>query len=150
MFFSSPILDYGVHTLVMNITAVAGDQSLKLDYITYSDQESNGKNSSSPSSSASPSSSNLHSGSSTSDSAPKVTNSKQIVGGVVGSGIALLLIIAVSLFLWRRRRQTYHQANLMSSSQPFTCSFIFRSDLVYFSDTYVLSRRFRASYHSPG
>ncbi|PBK87132.1 hypothetical protein ARMGADRAFT_1035023 [Armillaria gallica] len=34
VFYSSPILDSGVHTLVMNITAVAGDQSLKLDYIT--------------------------------------------------------------------------------------------------------------------
>ncbi|PBK87128.1 hypothetical protein ARMGADRAFT_1085891 [Armillaria gallica] len=127
MFFSSPILPHGIHTLIMNITSVTGDQSLKLDYIAYSDQESNSNNSSSPpTSSASPSSSNMPSGSSslsgssTSASAPKKTNSKRVVGGVVGGGIALLLIIAGALFWWRRKRQAYQEANLMSSSQPFT------------------------------
>ncbi|KAK0188326.1 hypothetical protein F5146DRAFT_1122553 [Armillaria mellea] len=80
VFFSSPILDTGVHMLVMNITVVTGDQSLKLDYITYSDQVSNNYGSSSPSSSsASASGSNRPSGSSTSDSTPKATNSNRIV-----------------------------------------------------------------------
>ncbi|KAK0224482.1 hypothetical protein EDD85DRAFT_242518 [Armillaria nabsnona] len=127
MFFSSPILPHGIHTLIMNIKNVTGDQSLKLDYITYSDQESNSNHSASPSStSSSPSSPNLPSGSSsspsssTSDSAPEKTSSKHIVGGMVGGGIALLLIIAGALFWWRRKRQAYHQANSMSSSQPFT------------------------------
>ncbi|KAK0224483.1 hypothetical protein EDD85DRAFT_982082 [Armillaria nabsnona] len=127
MFFSSPILPHGIHTLIMNIKNVAGDQSLKLDYITYSDQESNSNHSASPSStSSSPSSPNLPSGSSssstssTSESAPKKTNSKRI-GGVVGGGIALLLlIIAGALFWWRRKRQAYQEANLMSLSQLFT------------------------------
>ncbi|KAK0432634.1 hypothetical protein EV421DRAFT_2023885 [Armillaria borealis] len=120
VFYSSPILDSGVHTLVMNITAVTGDQSLKLDYITYSDQVSNNYGSSSlSSSSASASGSSLPSGSNTSDSTPKAINSKRIVGGVVGGGIVLLLIIAGVLFWWRRKRQLSHQANLMSSSQPF-------------------------------
>ncbi|KAK0188334.1 hypothetical protein F5146DRAFT_906368, partial [Armillaria mellea] len=36
LLFSSPNLNSGVHMLVMSITALTGDQSLKLDYITYS------------------------------------------------------------------------------------------------------------------
>ncbi len=157
MFFSSSILPHGIHTLIMNITSVTGDQSLKLDYIAYSDQESNSNNSSSPStSSASPSSSKIPPGSSssssssTSDSTLKATNSKRIVGGVVGGSIALLLIIAGVLFWWRRKREAYHQANVMSSAQPFTCSFIFRPDLVYVADTYFLSRQPRPICPSPG
>ncbi|KAK0443901.1 uncharacterized protein EV420DRAFT_1013687 [Desarmillaria tabescens] len=129
MFFSSSILDFGVHTLIMNITDVAGDQSLKLDYLTYSNQVSNSNSSSSPSSSsASSSSSNLPSsstsdspsGSSPSYSPSKTTNSKGIVGGVVGGGVALLLIIAGALFWWRRKKRAHHKANLISLSQSFT------------------------------
>ncbi|KAK0215126.1 hypothetical protein IW262DRAFT_1278558 [Armillaria fumosa] len=80
LFFSSPILPHGIHTLAMNITRVAGDQSLKLDYITYSCQESDSNHMALPSSSSvSPSRSNLPSGppssfsSSASNLTPKAT-----------------------------------------------------------------------------
>ncbi|KAK0489468.1 hypothetical protein IW261DRAFT_1325920, partial [Armillaria novae-zelandiae] len=103
MLFSSQILDFGIHILVMNITTVTGDQSLKLDYITYSNRKSDTNASSSPSgSSASLSSSNQPSSSNTSDPTPKATNSKRIVG-IVGGGITLLLIIAGVLLLWRKK-----------------------------------------------
>ncbi|KAK0443902.1 uncharacterized protein EV420DRAFT_1649014 [Desarmillaria tabescens] len=118
--FSSPILSSGIHTLIMNITVVAGDQSLKLDYITYSDQVSDSNGSPSPSSSSTSSSrSNLPSGSSASYSPPKTTAFKGIVGGSVGGGIILLLVIAGTLFWWRRKKQAYHKANLISLSEPF-------------------------------
>ncbi|KAK0466687.1 hypothetical protein IW261DRAFT_1598303 [Armillaria novae-zelandiae] len=127
IFFSSSILPHGVHTLVMNITRVAGDQSLKLDYITYSRQAPGSDHMASPSSSSvSPSKSNLPSGpassfsSTTSNLTPKATNTKRIVGGVVGGGIALLMIIlAGALFCWQRKRKVYCQANLTGLSQPF-------------------------------
>ncbi|KAK0443899.1 uncharacterized protein EV420DRAFT_1649011 [Desarmillaria tabescens] len=141
MFFSSPILSSGIHTLIMNITEVTGDQSLKLDYLTYSDQVSDGDSSPSPSSSASSSSSNSPSGSSLSYSPPKTTNSKGIVGGAVGGVIALLLIIAGALFWWRRKKRAHHKANLISLSEPFPCSFdvcpafIFFPTLTFFQDT---------------
>ncbi|KAK0207075.1 hypothetical protein DFS33DRAFT_1273405 [Desarmillaria ectypa] len=66
MFFLSPILNSGIRTLIMDITEVAGDQSLMLDYITYPDQVSNGNSSSSSSSSSGSSSPNSPSGSSSS------------------------------------------------------------------------------------
>ncbi|KAK0501870.1 hypothetical protein EDD18DRAFT_1279600 [Armillaria luteobubalina] len=152
VFYSSPILHSGVHTLVMNITAVTGDQSLKLDYITYSDQGSTNYQSSLPSSSASASGSSMPSGTRTSDSASKTTNSKRsgIVGGVVGGGIVLLLMIAGILFWWRRKiRPFHHQAHLIGSPQPFTCSLIFRRDLVYFSGADFISRQLRPIYPAP-
>ncbi|KAK0501863.1 hypothetical protein EDD18DRAFT_1347927 [Armillaria luteobubalina] len=123
--FSSQSLDFGIHVLVMNITTVTGDQSLKLDYITYSNRKSDSNASSSLSgSSASHSRSNQPSSSSTSDPIPKATKPHRIVGGIVGGGIALLLIIAGVLFWWRQKRQAYHRAQLMNSSRPFTCSLI--------------------------
>ncbi|KAK0466686.1 hypothetical protein IW261DRAFT_1683409 [Armillaria novae-zelandiae] len=86
MLFSSQILDFGIHILVMNITTVTGDQSLKLDYITYSNRGSDNNSSPSPSGSSvslSVSSSNRPSSPNTSDPTPKATNSKRIVGGIV-------------------------------------------------------------------
>ncbi|KAK0466694.1 hypothetical protein IW261DRAFT_1574339 [Armillaria novae-zelandiae] len=135
MLFSSQILDFGIHILVMNITTVTGDQSLKLDYITYSNRKFDTNALSSPSgSSASLSSSNQPSSSNTSDPTPKATNFKRIVG-IVGGGITLLLIIAGVLLLWRKKRQACHRAQLMYSSQPFTCLFISGPDLVYLLET---------------
>ncbi|KAK0443900.1 uncharacterized protein EV420DRAFT_1484791 [Desarmillaria tabescens] len=131
VFFSSSILSSGIHTLIMNITVVAGDQSLKLDYITYSGQVSDSNSSPSPSSSSTSSpGSNLPSGSSTSHSF------KGIVGGAVSGGIILLLVIAGTLFLWRRKKQAHHEANLISLSRPFTCSSNFRPALILFNATF--------------
>ncbi|KAG7447730.1 uncharacterized protein BT62DRAFT_1061256 [Guyanagaster necrorhizus] len=106
MFFSSSILDSGTHTLIVNITAVTGDQSFMLDYITYSDQASRGSSSSS-SSSSSGSSGTDSSSSSGSSSPAKMTAFGGIVGGVMGGVVALSLIIG-TLFWRRRRKRTYH------------------------------------------
>ncbi|PBK67108.1 hypothetical protein ARMSODRAFT_1021068 [Armillaria solidipes] len=117
MFFSSPVLASGAHTLFMNITEVAGDQSFMLDYITYSDQVSDGKSSSSPTSSSGSWSTNPPSSSGTTSpySPPKTTQFAGIVGGAVGGSVALLLIIG-ALIWWRRSKRTYHKANLISLS----------------------------------
>ncbi|KAK0447721.1 hypothetical protein EV421DRAFT_1787786 [Armillaria borealis] len=108
MFFSSPILTSGTHTLFMNITE---------DYITYSDQVSDSKSSSSPTSSSGSSGTNTPSSSGTSSpySPPKTTQFAGIVGGAVGGSVALLLIIG-ALIWWRRSKRTYHKANSISLS----------------------------------
>ncbi|KAK0190372.1 hypothetical protein F5146DRAFT_551348 [Armillaria mellea] len=114
MFFSSPFLTSGTHTLFMNITEVVGDQSFMLDYITHSDLVSHSSSSSSSSSSSGPSGTNTPSSAS---SPSKPTPIAGIVGGVVGGGVALLLIIG-ALIWWRRRKRTYHKANSKSLSEP--------------------------------
>lgn len=124
LFFQSDPLSPGTHQIIANTTAATGDSPFFVDYLIVEPIGATlpSSTSSSPSSTASstPSTSAPTSSGSSSTAAPaqtsgttagdngnpqhKSSSAGPIAGGVVG-GIAIIALILLGLFLWRRRRR---------------------------------------------
>ncbi|KAF7790960.1 hypothetical protein EIP86_001919 [Pleurotus ostreatoroseus] len=109
-FFVTNSLSAGVHKLVINVTRTEGNAPYLLDYIAYLPPQETTSTSSAPSSSSSSPTASAGTPSSTHASKPVGA----IVGGVIG-GVALLLIIALAIWLVQRKRSR-HQAHLYQSA----------------------------------
>uniref|UniRef100_A0A0W0GFF7 Uncharacterized protein n=1 Tax=Moniliophthora roreri TaxID=221103 RepID=A0A0W0GFF7_MONRR len=122
LFYKSPTLTPGNHSLIVNVTGVVGEQSFIIDHLTYT-----------PSFTRLSQKPNFASSGNQSGSTPSTTiplseptgqtGSKEprqhvgaIVGGVVGGIIVLLAILSLLLFV-RRRHKAKERA---LASEPFT------------------------------
>ncbi|ESK87604.1 hypothetical protein Moror_1962 [Moniliophthora roreri MCA 2997] len=124
LFYKSPTLTPGNHSLIVNVTGVVGEQSFIIDHLTYIpsfarlSQKPNFASTSAESGSTATATTSLSEPTGQTGSKKPRQHVGAIVGGVVGGVITLLAILL--LLLLARRRHKAKEKGRAFASEPFS------------------------------